>query len=80
MFQPVDTVKIHIDQDVKKPDGTQVTIDDIRPDYLFGNGVTCCGFTLKDGTDVAAVFFVVDQAYDTQVRAILEDIKTAVVS
>ncbi|AIC15861.1 hypothetical protein [Nitrososphaera viennensis] len=75
--RPADTVKIYIDPAVKRHDGTPVTIDDISPDWQFGNGITCCGFSLKDGTDVSAVFFVVDQAYDAQVMKQLDAIKTA---
>ena len=74
---PADTVKVYVDPDVRKPDGTPVTVDDISPDWQFGNGITCCGFSLKDGTDVSAVFFVVDQAYDAQVMKQLDAIKTA---
>jgi hypothetical protein len=77
---PADTVKVYIDPDVRKPDGAPVTVDDISPDWQFGNGITCCGFSLKDGTDVRAVFFVVDQAYDPQVIKQLDAIKTTVAS
>jgi hypothetical protein len=75
--KPADTVKFYIDPEVKKPDGSPVTIADIREDYSFGNGITCCGFELKDETDVTAVFFVVDQGYDPFVMQKIQTLKSA---
>lgn len=60
-----ETVKFHIHPSVKKPDGSSVNLSDIRADWSFGNGVSCCGLSLRDGTDVRALVIVVDQAFDS---------------
>lgn len=72
-----DTVKLYIDPDVKKSDGSPLTIDDLKEDQMFGNGITCCGIDLKDGTGISVAVMVFDQAYDSQAMAALSDIKTA---
>lgn len=76
--KPAETIKFYIDSAIVKPDGTPVTRDDIVEYYSFGNGITCCGFTLKDGTDVGnASIIVADWAYDTYIMEKLDELKVA---
>lgn len=63
--KPAEMVKFHIHSAVKKPDGTSVSTNDIPEGWSFGNGITCCGFSLNDGTDIRALIVIVDQAYDS---------------
>jgi hypothetical protein len=73
--KPAETVKFYIDSDVKKPDGSSISRTDLIEYYSFGNGITCCGFTLRDGTDVAAVIIVTDWAYDEYMMEKLDQLK-----
>lgn len=76
--KPAETVKFYIDSAIVKPDGAPITRNDIIDYYSFGNGITCCGFTLKDGTDVgSAAIIVVDWAYDGYMMEKLDELKTA---
>ncbi len=77
--KPADTVNIYVDPAIRKADGTPVTRADFSDDYLFGNGISCCGVTLKDGTDIGPlVLFVVDQSLDAKVMSQLAEIKAAI--
>jgi hypothetical protein len=63
--KPAETVKFYIDPAIKKPNGSLLSIEDIAQDHSFGNGASCCGITLADGTDISGVaVIVVDEAYD----------------
>lgn len=76
--KPAETVKFYIDQAVLKPDGSPITRNDIAEYYSFGNGITCCGFTLKDGTDVGnVVIIIVDWAYDEYMIEKLNELRKA---
>lgn len=75
--KPAESVKFYIDPAVTKPDGTAITRADLRPDYSFGNGISCCGFTLVDGTDVPAVIIVTDWAYDGYMTQKIDELKKA---
>ncbi|WP_415282329.1 hypothetical protein [Candidatus Nitrososphaera sp. FF02] len=73
-----ETVKFYIDSDVKKRDGTPLTREDFAPDYLMGNGVTCCGVELADGTYMqSVVLFVADQSLDTKMMIEMDAIKAS---
>jgi len=74
--KPAESVKFYIDNAVVKPDGSPITRADIGEYYLFGNGISCCGFILKDGTDVGnAVIIVTDWAYDGYMMEKMDDLK-----
>jgi hypothetical protein len=71
-----ETVKFYIDSAIVKPDNATITRDDVVKYYSFGNGITCCSFTLKDGTDIGSVaIIVVDWAYDAYMMERLDELK-----
>lgn len=55
-----ETCSISIHPELKKSDGTTVTIDDLPDDTKYGNGVTCLGtgLMLKNGEKIPCVIAV----------------------
>jgi hypothetical protein len=82
--KPAETVKFHIDSEVKNPiTGKTLVVSDIDENYSLGNGITCCGIELREDvyppdTNVETVIVVVDWAFDEYVAERLDEIKTAI--
>jgi len=67
-----DEVLIH---GVKKEDGTDLMVDDVADDLLFGNGVSVGEVRLKDGKRVAATWICFPTRLNDTVRGRLADIQ-----
>jgi len=67
-----DEVLIH---GVKKEDGTDLMVDDLADDILFGNGVSVGEVRLKDGKRVAATWICFPTRLNDTVRGRLADIE-----
>ena len=76
--RPSESVKFYIDSDIRNADGSSVTRADLIEYYSFGNGISCCGISLKNGADVGGVVIVVtDWAYERYVLEKLDELKRA---
>lgn len=65
----------HFQPEVKKSDGSILTVSDISDDMLFGNGLTYGSILLKDGSSVGSTFIVTDQNLDPIIESHLSEVK-----
>lgn len=72
-------VEFYIDPEIRKPDGSAATIDNLHPDSTFGNGMSIGGFGILydyEYVDTPAIWFVVDgKKYAERIDANIEEIK-----
>ncbi len=78
IVKPSNAVKFYIDDQVKKKDGSTLSVEDISDDILFGNNTTIGGVLLKSGEVVGAVIMVTDQAHEDLILQNIKKIKVTI--
>jgi len=69
----LETIRIVLHPDLKWPNGTQITVEEIEANMQFGNGMTSGSLILKD-QNIGASWIVINQKYDPFVEPRLGDV------